>query len=224
MRSSPGPPALLIALPLLLTGCGQVDATAERPVNATSTAPSRAHSPGMSMAPGESMAGMAPISGPTSTAPAGKPPVNADATAPPKAAAMICEPETAKNVATLMGLRTPAPTKTSWADHLYTCTYRLAAGPLVLSVKQSPDPAAARKYFSSLRGRLGHTRPVTGLAGLGLPAYENTTGAVVFLKDNMTLKVDATALPSLVGPHKTTRADLAYTVATDVLACWSGDE
>ena len=76
--------------------------------------------------------------------------------------------------------------------------------------------------FPAGRARLGHTKAVTGLADLGRPAYESTNGIVVFLKDNMTLLVDSSALPPQVGPQNTPRADLAYTVATDVLACWTG--
>lgn len=62
---------------------------------------------------------------------------------------------------------------------------------------------------------------MSGLVGLGLPAYQDTTGRVVFLKDNMTLLVNPAALPPRVGPHKSSRADFAYTLATDILACWS---
>jgi hypothetical protein len=98
----------------------------------------------------------------------------------------------------------------------------LPTGPLVLSVKDSADVAAARGYLDRRRRGMGRTQPLTGLAGLGLPAYENTTGSVVFLKDNMTLQVDAAALPVRVGPQSTSRTDLAYTIATDVLACWTG--
>ena len=136
---------------------------------------------------------------------------------------MICGPETATNVATLTGLHAAAPTRATWSEHLYTCTYRLPIGPLVLSVMQSRDVAAARGYYNEHRLALGRTQPVTGLAGLGLPAYENTTGTVVFLKDTMTLLVDASALPGRVGTQRTSRTDLAYTVATDVLACWTGE-
>jgi hypothetical protein len=93
----------------------------------------------------------------------------------------------------------------------------------VLSVKESANPAAARAHFNALRTRLGGTHPLTGLAALGLPGYQKESGRVVFLKDNMTLQVDATALPHQVGPQNTSRPELAYTVATDVLACWTGE-
>ena len=218
MNNRNRPLSLLIALPLLLTACNASSATAGGATPTTTISPttSPTMSPGMSMAPGQSMPGM------TSTSAAASPNTIVNAASPSASAEMICGPETARSVATLMGLHTPAPTKTSWADHLYTCTYQLPVGHLVLSVKESPSAAAARDYFNAGQARLGHTKALTGLAGLGLPAYENSTGIVVFLKDNMTLQVDSTALPPQVGPQNTLRADLAYTVATDVLACWTG--
>lgn len=57
--------------------------------------------------------------------------------------------------------RPPGPT------HLYTCTYQLPVGPLVLSVKESPDVPAVRTYVNAMRQRLGRTKPLAGLAGLG---------------------------------------------------------
>ena len=207
--------ALVIAMPLVLTGCAVAYATGH-PGPTMSTAPGSSMAPGMTMAPGQTMApGMTMPAAPvTNTA--------LIAASVPKSASMICGPETAKNVATLMGLRAPAPTKATWVDHLYTCTYRLPTGPLVLTVKDSPSIGAARGYFTGLRSGLGRTQPVTGLSGLGLPAYENTTGTVVFLKDNMTLAGNAEALPVRVGPQSASRTALAYTIATDVLACWTG--
>ena len=210
MNKRKGPLGLLIAVPLLLTACaagattGQV-ALIKPATSSPSTSPSM--SPGMSMAPGASMPGMAS----TVAAPVG----------PPKAAQMICGPETRRNVSLLMALHTPPAATATWINHTYTCTYRLPGGPLVLSVKESQGVPAARSYLTALRARFGHTTSLGGMFGLGLPAYEDTTGRVVFLKDNMTLLVDATALPPRVGPEKTSRTDFAYTLATDILACWS---
>jgi len=45
--------------------------------------------------------------------------------------------------------------------------------------------------------------------------------AVMFLKDHMTLLVDAHAMNGIIGPQRHTATDLAYTLATAVLACWS---
>jgi hypothetical protein len=219
MNKRKGPLGLLIAVPLLLTGCAAAEATTGhvaliRPATSSpSTSPSM--SPGMSMSPGESMPGMAS----TTAAPSSQ--LRVKAAGPSKAAQMICGPETRRNVSTLMALHTPPPTKATWADHTYTCTYQLPGGPLVVSVKESAGVPAARSYFNAIRARSGHTTTLSGLVGLGLPAYEDTTGRVVFLKDNTTLLVNPTALPPRVGPQRTSRADFAYTVATDILACWS---
>lgn len=230
MNNRKGPVGLLITVPLLLTGCATADANIGRSTPTASTSVKGAASaatPGssttgshhMSMSPGESMAGMTSTTTPPSAA---LPPESrSPAAQPSKQARMICESEIRRNVATLMGLSTPPPSKTSWADHLYTCTYQLPVGPLVLSVKELPDVAAARTYFNATRQRLGLTKPLAGIVGLGLPAYENKTGTVLFLKDNMILEVNATALPRQVGPQDVSPAALAYTVATGVLACWT---
>ena len=210
MNNRPWPFVTFLAVSILLTGCTAVQA------NSGHVAPAATMSQGMSMEPGQSMPGMAS----TSATPPVEAIVNADS--PSKSAQMLCGSETRANVATLMGLTTRAQTKATWADHVYTCTYQLPGGPLLLSVKESPDVPTARIYFDALRVRLGNTKPLTGMAGLGFPAYETTTGTVVFLKDNKTLEVDASALPAHVGPEGSSPSDFAYTIATDVLACWTG--
>lgn len=164
--------------------------------------------PGMVMPDGSTMPGMV-----MPDAPAG----------PPSASAkMICGPETQDNVAKVLALPATPHTTDNWANTLYTCTYYLADGPLVLSVKESADDQAARGYFDALRVTLGSTHSIDGLANLGLSAYQDTAGSVVFIKDNMTLRVDAAQLPDKIGPHSVSRHDLAYEIATAVLACWSG--
>ncbi|MEO6821546.1 MAG: hypothetical protein ABI468_03435 [Candidatus Nanopelagicales bacterium] len=64
---------------------------------------------------------------------------------------------------------------------------------------------------------------LSGLASLGLPAFETPNGMVAFLKDDKTLQVDASAMTSLIGPQRLTRSGVAYQIATDVLACWNGE-
>jgi hypothetical protein len=39
----------------------------------------------------------------------------------------------------------------------------------------------------------------------------------------MTLEVDATAMPEAIGPNRVARGDFAYQIATNILACWSGE-
>ncbi|MBG0739838.1 hypothetical protein IV500_10620 [Paeniglutamicibacter antarcticus] len=140
--------------------------------------------------------------------------------APSDAAKMICGDETKTNLTSSLALPGPPESADSWADKLYTCTYTLPAGKLVLSVKESDDPTSARAYFDALQLKLGSTESIDGLANLGLPAYKTADGNVVFTKDNMTLQVDASALTETVGPHSVSRTELSFEIATAILGCW----
>lgn len=143
--------------------------------------------------------------------------VSADA--PSAATKMICTAETETDIVTVLGLTATPASASSWTDHVYTCTYSLPMGSLVLSVKQSADPAAAKAYFAELRPTLGKTDT---LQGLGEGSYGTSAGKVVLVKDNGTLTVDATNLPSVFGAYQAKRADFAYQIASDILACWTG--
>jgi hypothetical protein len=148
-------------------------------------------------------------------------PAAATARRPSDSARMICSEDVQRSVQRIFGLRSrPSPTS-SWADHVFTCTYRLRTGRLVLSVQDSTDVSAGARYFKASQQRLGDARPLRGLAGFGLPSYETDAGMVGFLKDGKTLQVDATALARAAGPDHQSRTDVAYAVAADVVACWS---
>ncbi len=133
---------------------------------------------------------------------------------------MICGDETKTNLMSSLALPGPPEGTDSWADKLYTCTYSLPAGKLVLSVKESDNPTSARAYFDALQHRLGSTEPIDGLSNLGLPAFKTADGNVVFVKDNMTLQVDGTALSKTVGPHSVSRTEVSFEIATAILGCW----
>jgi hypothetical protein len=137
---------------------------------------------------------------------------------------MVCGAEIAGDVAALADLAAAPPATSTWADRLFTCTYQLPAGPLVLSVKDSRDEDAGRAYFDSLRSTVGRTHRLHGLQSLGLPSYESLDGTVVFLKDGKTLTVDATALTSGVGSHQGSPAEVAYQIGSDVIGCWAEDD
>lgn len=195
---------------VLVAGCGAARSTATPATGgATPGMPS-----GMVMAPGETMPGM------TSTMPTSSTSDGSVVDAPSASAQLTCSPEIKTDVATILALPADLATTTTWSDHLYTCTYHLPAGPLVLSVKESANVPAAQSYAAAVQQRLGATQPLTGLSGLGNPGYDTAGGIVVVRKDDKTLEVDATGLPATVG-HQS-RADLAYEVASDVLGCWSG--
>lgn len=138
-------------------------------------------------------------------------------------ALMICGEEPAGSITTILELDKSPHTVDNWTGDLYTCTYHLPMGEFVLSVKESANDATALAYFHDLQATLAPTTPIEGLANLGLPAYNTAAGAAVFVKDNMTLQVDASKLPDTLGPHQISRNDLAYQVATVILACWAED-
>ncbi|SDY33323.1 hypothetical protein SAMN05661080_03122 [Modestobacter sp. DSM 44400] len=140
---------------------------------------------------------------------------------PSETAAMICGDDVRGDVARALSLPEPPATDSTWVDQLYTCTYQLPMGPMVLSVKESPTTAAAGEYFESRQPELGETAPAPGL---GERAYATTTGTVVVIKDAMTLTVDATDLPAEFGDNGQRRSDFAYEIASVVLGCWTGHE
>lgn len=198
-RSRNGSLGILATLSLLLTGCAAAhaqDAAAEA---------------GASMKAGMSM----PVA-------ASVPAAESSDVGPSQSARMVCAPEIRRDVATTLGTSTQPSAFATWSQHLYTCTYHWSAGNLILAVKELSDVPTARRYFEGLRLRIGPTKSIQGLASLGLPGYETTNGIVVFLKDDKTLLVDATALPELVGSNLVPRTDFAYQIATDVLGCWTG--
>lgn len=143
-----------------------------------------------------------------STAPATTMPMattSSTSDAPSATAKMVCGDDIRTKVAQVLKLPAPPKTGTSWTDQRYTCTYRLPMGPMVLSVKQSAGKAAAAGYFASLRSTLGNTET---LQGLGERSYGTGTGVVVVIKDDLTLTVDTTSLPTVFGPDGQRRADL----------------
>jgi hypothetical protein len=142
---------------------------------------------------------------------------------PSASASMVCSAEIKKDVATVLALTSTPATAATWTDHLYTCTYHLASGTLVLSVKESADTPSANAYYTTLQQQLGTTTPLTAAESLGNRGYQSAYGTVVVLKDDKTLKVDPTGLPAASGANRLSRSDVAYEIATDVLGCWNGD-
>lgn len=196
----------LLAVPLLLVGCASGHSTTSNAGSAASPGKSisSAQSPSVSsIAPGQTVAAPAAQAVPTATA------------------KMVCGADIMGKVVQVLKLTKRPVTTTTWADQLYTCTYALPMGPMVLSVKQSRTNADAKAYFNALRSKLGSTE---SLDGLGEGAYRTTTGIAVVVKDNMTLEVDATRLPAVFGPEDQKRTDLSNQIASDVLGCWTGDE
>ena len=98
--------------------------------------------------------------------------------------------------------------------HLHPPTPDGAAGPVGPGL---PSTTAAGARFDTRRPR----RPDPPAAGLGNTPSRRRTGRFV-LKDNMTLTVDATRLPAVLGYNGQQRNDLANEIASVVLGCWTG--
>jgi hypothetical protein len=167
----------LLAVPLLLAGCGSAEATLQPTAAAESSA---AHGP-------------------------------------PERAAMVCGPEIAGSVTQILHLDDPPHAVTDWTDDVYTCTYHLPMGPLVLTVNVSDDDGQADSYFDAQRA--AHP-DAEDFVGLGERAYRSGAGDVTVVKDDMTLTVDATGLPETFGENGQKRTALAFEVASQVLGCW----
>lgn len=205
-------PAAALAAALGLAACGG-SSTAAAPVTASpSTTTAGTTSPTATAGPTGSAATPSRTGSATTTTSA--------AAQPSPTAAMVCGSEIRDDLVTALQLSAAPSTTSTYVDRLFTCTYHLAQGPLVLSVMDTTDVPSATRYYDALRRELGNPRPLSGVASLGLPSVQTTSGVVVFLKDDKTLEVDASALPATVGPNHQTRADLAYQMATDVIGCW----
>lgn len=196
-------PALAGLSILVLSGCGSSPVTAESGPTVSVTAP-----------PSVDAGTASPSASPLSDIPI------AAAGGPSAAALMVCSNEIQEKVVTILALASAPDATMSWADRLFTCTYALPGGSLVLSVKEAADQASAHASFEDQQRSTAEAAPIEGLANLGLQSFQ-TPNSAAFAKDNFVLTVDATALPETLGPHQVTRAAFAYQLATTVLACWS---
>ncbi|MDJ0319723.1 hypothetical protein [Pseudarthrobacter sp. PS3-L1] len=190
---------------LLLSGCAAATgATTAAPGNEAGTASAAASTPA---------AGASHHGGGSTTA-------QTTAQGPTEAAQMVCGDEVKKDMATRLGLPQAPHSISDFTDKIFTCTYHLTEGDFIISVKETPDPTAAKTYFEALQVEVPNATDIKGLENLGFPAYKNTAGSVVFLKDNMILHVNATNITTPLGPEKITPAAFAYQTATTILACW----
>jgi hypothetical protein len=139
---------------------------------------------------------------------------------PPAAAQMVCSDEIRREVAGALALPSVPTPRSTWADHVYTCTYSPPMGPLVLSVTVTPSNTAATQPLETMRGQLGAGEPEPGL---GQRAFSAPNGIVLAAKDNMVLRVDTSALPDDLGATHRPRIDVARVLAAGVFNCWTGN-
>ncbi len=211
-RNTASRTVLIVAIGSLLAACGSSAATQQAAPTGSYSSPTSASSRPTHVNPATSQHRSAPSAHA----------VKVDIATAPDTAKMICSDDIRANIGRLLHV-SPAPHgRATWDGTLYTCRYDLAAGPLVLTVHQSPDKGAARSYLQDQKKVAGGIT-ITGLQSLGLPGFQDRAGTVAFAKDDFTLVVDASKLSGTLGNADTNQTDFAYTVATDVLACWSHD-
>ena len=201
--------AALALTSLLLSGCaaaaGAVGAPA--PPSDVSTTATPATAPDTGSHSGGHHSGGQTSPGPTTSGPS-------------DAALMVCGDQPMDRLTSILNLDSNPHTINNWANNTFTCTYHLQEGALEISVQEAADKASALKYFDAMQALAKDATPIEGLANLGFPAYETADGSAVFQKDSMILHVDASDLPSTLGPNSITRNALAYQLSTTILACW----
>lgn len=201
---------------VLLTGCGPAVDGAATPDGARSGTPDHTHvmSDGTVMDDSEMAGGTAAGTG-------GMDGMDAGAHAPSEAAAMICSDEIADTVRRTFDLEKVPFSRDTWVAPSFRCDYAVGGSTLRLSVQDLDTAGPGRAYFRRLESRLPGATPLRGLQGLGLPSFETRAGDVVFLKDHKTLRVDPADLAAADLPAGYSRRDVAYAVASAVVACWS---
>jgi hypothetical protein len=135
-------------------------------------------------------------------------------------AKMICTTEAKNDIyQSATGVKTVAPFKPKWVDHVYSCDYVYPGGAkMTLSVKEVSNEAETTAYFDSLATKLGKTA-----APVGIPnAFQVKGGSVVVRKDFKVLLVDVTKLPASFGVPSASKADVAINVAATIMGCWTG--
>lgn len=140
--------------------------------------------------------------------------------AAPEAATMVCEDQAKNAVKDILALPALPEPVSEWDGTTYTCTYPLEVGDFMMSVVVSDTPEKANMTAQKLAASL-NAPSIEGLANLGLPGYQSQAGDVVFAKDDMTLHVDATALPAALGEYQVSPSDFAYQMSTTILGCWT---
>jgi hypothetical protein len=137
---------------------------------------------------------------------------------------MICTEEEISTAITLtLGLNGPPTRSSSWNKPVFHCTYRVPQGPLNLTVTEYSSPAAALASFNQQKTQYAQAKtPIQTLDAIGVPSFLASDDVVLSVKTSHLLRVDATALPKVVGPLHRSRRDLSYLVTSAILKCWSG--
>jgi hypothetical protein len=140
---------------------------------------------------------------------------------PSESAKMICAQEAQTEIyQSATGVKTVAPFKPTWVDHVYSCKYVYPGGAtMTLAVKEVSNAAETTAYFDSLATKLHKT---TRAVEIGQGAFQAQDGSIVVRKDFKVLLVDITKLPAQFGVPASPRGDVAINVATTIMSCWTG--
>jgi hypothetical protein len=138
---------------------------------------------------------------------------------PSASAQMACAPEAQNELASVLGATATLPAAPTWVDHLYSCRYVYPSGTMALSVKELSNRAETTAYFESLRGLLGQSEQLKGVAQ---GAFVTSDGSLVLRKDYKVLLVDTSGLPVPFGSGFRSRSQVAVGVGVTVLGCWTG--
>ena len=139
---------------------------------------------------------------------------------PSFSAKMICETEVAGDLyKQATGVKTIAPLKPSWTDHVYACNYVYPHGAVMRLSVEDDGAQAADTYFD----QLASTRHKTQNLVMGDAAFQVADGSVVMRKDDKVLLVDVAKLPAQFGLPPANRGDMAVNVTQVILQCWTGE-
>jgi hypothetical protein len=138
---------------------------------------------------------------------------------PSKSAKMICQKEVRREIASALGV-TETRVVSAWSkqQHLYSCTYGYPTGKIVLTVKELSNERETTAYYDSIKNKY---RPKNPIPGLGQGAWLLQNEDVVARKDYKVLLVDVHGIPANF-VHGLYRSGVATSVATVILACWTG--
>jgi hypothetical protein len=132
---------------------------------------------------------------------------------------MVCASEEQHKISVYLGERATI-SKPTWSNDTYRCDYVYAEGKVRLAVKELGSWAETKSYFNGLLAKAG---PVAGVHNMGQQAAQAQDGTMFVRKDFSVLTVDTTGLPPRFGRPPTSSADIAYTFADLIMACWTGE-
>ena len=132
---------------------------------------------------------------------------------------MVCSAEEQHKIAVYLGERAAISSPT-WHDDTYRCDFVYPEGRVHLAVKELGSWSETKRYFSE---QVAWAGPSTPVHNMGQQAAQALDGTMFVRKDFAVLTVDPKDLPARFGRPPTARADVSYTFADLIMACWTGE-